>query len=487
MKKIKKVLNCMLCVMLFAFTAGTVLTSCPGNGKAINQNETITQSPNTPVPPEKPITPDVKEKIDAGIKALGSKDYDTALTKFEEAYNAAPNNDTKVYYALTQLAKISVKAETVDFMKNKLGFVKYPNTLKGLIDYKSWFKEHSYKGQGPNGEEFSWSVMFPEIKTAGWFENMDPALQIPAALIENSSGNFDKMLDDTYAIIFGKEFDAAWAVINSLKDDEITINKDFLKALGLEADNEIKVQKKQLQGIIGGLRVTRGAVNFLRSYKLSTDVSPFKFNWESRDKNEILKNLLPYTKEKDPFSNGFFTIRDRSKMDAAKKDIAAGADLIIAAYDSLITSGTLPAEVKEKVKEYTPIRDMVKKISDAIKSGSTVDLTAEMDKVLAKPQAVPGAPPPPQLDITKFEINMGTLFTPGAIKLSNLFEMNGTKPKIGTTKDGTNTPCFILTLKKFAKDFVAIEVDNDDIFKQSETIEIPLPGVYGEKIKEFYK
>lgn len=483
MKNIKKMLNCIFCVMLLAFVAGAVLTSCPGNGKkpGSKQDELIMQTPapTVPVLPEKPMTPDAQGKIDAGVTALGSHDYDAALKNFEEAYQAAPNNETKLYYALTQLAKISVKTETVAFMKNTMGFVKYPGTLKGLIDYKTWFKTYTYTYPG---SIHTYSFQIPEVETADWFKAMPPISYILPALIENSSGNFDKVLDDVYNIIFGAEFNNAWAVINSLQDGEIPVKKDFLKGLGLDEDaiehaGIQKVQKTQLQGIIGGLLVVRGGINFFRSYKLSTDISPFKFNWDSNDEAEILKNLLPYTQAKDPFANGFLTVRDASKMTAAKNDIVKGANLLIAAYDSLLAEGTIPAEAK-KYANFT--RDMVKKIADAINSGSTVDVKDLVNKVYPRPY-----PYNPKHDFTKFEINMGILFTPGAIKLSNLFEMNGTKPKIGTTKDDPTMPCFILTLKKFAKDFVVMQMDNKDIMP--ETFLLPLEGAYGKKIKEFYK
>ncbi len=88
--------------------------------------------------------------IEKGITALMNGAYDEGLVCFAKAYKLNPNDNTaKTYYALTELAMISVKPDTVNFIRNDIGLVDYPNKLNALIDTKSWFKDINYMRKIP--------------------------------------------------------------------------------------------------------------------------------------------------------------------------------------------------------------------------------------------------------------------------------------------------------------------------------------------------
>lgn len=409
-----------------------------------NAGQNVTPSPSV----------DWKPSIQAGITELEKEhpDFDAALAKFKDAYNAEQNNTTKAYYAVVQLATISVKQETVDFMRNKMGFATYPGKLNALVNLE-WFKEETkthteivnytgsisipcfkstpdtngsyqrvnghiedvkdnikvslkldsrliyemgsfndflgkwtdpgynelcttitntqpkdrkdyyshytdspyngkylivdgfdengkymvasgwltnmsganiaqkynvqhnddidYKYQVVRERSYSYTERYPELQPAAdWYKDFAPSFQIPAYLIEHSdSANVDQLIDELYGILFGTEFTTASNLLNSLDAAKpITIDKKLIKVLHMDdgifdADSDVELQKDQLLGIIGGLTVTKGAIELLQSYSFNTDLNILKWNWEKEA--EALKDLGAYNAQQDPFNNGF--------------------------------------------------------------------------------------------------------------------------------------------------------------------------------------
>ena len=604
--------------------AGTTAKITPQvkNSEGKYEDKTDAAKEETPA-----ATTDWKSYIKAGIDELSKEkpDYDAALAQFRNAYGAEKNNTTKAYYAVVQLATISVKSETVNFMQNKMGFATYPGTLNALTRLE-WFKEQTYKTRGQtgvwthsfsenpggnyfrvsghiasspdaakvsiqlshnrdiyergtfaglngrwvelgydealkkidtmpiadrkryyqfghgdqlphtgeyfivdsfdeNGNYLVWSgssnidsmqgagtakqysrdsgewiryyydaqgsIYAPELKPAAdWYKDFDPLLQIPAYIIEHSdSANVDQLIDELYGILFGKEFTDASDLLNSLDASKpVIIDKKLIEVLHMDKDifdagTDVELYKDQLLGLIGGLKVTKGAFELFQSYSFNTDLNILKWNWEKGD--EILKNLGSYNQKQDPFNNGFLKGRNPQKIVDAKKDVVTGADLLLAAYKNLIDSETLPSEVRSKVKENTePIQRIVQEIRDAVAEGRKANIFIGENNPLARPPVPqPGNPYPTYP--TKFEIDMGKVFTYEYFKLSNLFEMNGSKPKIYPADSSPDSfPYMNLTLKRFMSDFVTIQLSNGR--KVFEDLRIPLDGTAGKKIINFY-
>ena len=109
-----------------------------------NADGTITEKPDAATEPNPSTSIDWKLPIQAGIDELSKDkpDFDAALAKFKEAYDAEQNNTTKAYYAVVQLATISVKPAAVSFMRDRMGFASYPEKLNALINLE-WFKEET--------------------------------------------------------------------------------------------------------------------------------------------------------------------------------------------------------------------------------------------------------------------------------------------------------------------------------------------------------
>ena len=451
--------------------------------------------------PETPANTEWKPIIQAGIDELSKDkpDYDAALAKFKEAYSADKNNTTKAYYAATQLAYISVKPATVNFMKDKMGFATYPATLNALVNLE-WFKKYTEKYTNPDGTTHEFTYLLPEMKPAAdWYKDMFPPLQIPAYIIEhsNSANNVDQLLDELYGILFGTEFTEASSVLNSLDASQpVTIDKQLIKALGLSGENaifpgdsDVALQKDQLLGVIGGLTVTKGVFEFLQSYSFNTDLNILKWNWD--DDNEILKTLGEYNANQDPFNNGFLKGRSSSKIAEAKTDIVKGADLLLAAYKSLTDSDTLPADAKAKLKKHTDyIQAIVKEIRDAIVDGRKANIFIGENNLLKGDLTIPKDDPSNPghwifIPMTTFEIDMGKVFTYEYFKLSNLFEMNGLKPKIYPADSAHSYQYMKFTLSKFLNDFATMKWE--DGTEGLEDVVMPLNNAAGAKIINFYK
>ncbi|UTC49409.1 hypothetical protein [Treponema vincentii] len=340
------------------------------------------------------------------------------------------------------------------------------------------------------------SLYAPEMKPAAdWYKELNPLLQIPAYIIEHSdSAKVDQLIDELYGILFGKEFTNASTVLNSLDATKsVTIDKQLIKRLGMSGedrifpeDTDVELQKEQLLGLIGSMTVAKGAFELVQSYSFNTDLNILKWNWEKED--EILKNLGSYNQKQDPFNNGFLKGRSQQKIVNAKDDIVKGADLLLAAYKSLTDSETLPAKAKEElIKNTAFIQAMVKEIRDAVAEGRKANILIGENNPLAKPpvypEPLPGESHPAPVYLTKFEIDMGKVFTYEYFKLSNLFEMDGSKPKIYDANG--SVPYMNLTLKRFMDDFVTVKFNNNsEIFVD---FGIPLNNDAGQRIINFYK
>lgn len=369
----------------------------------------------------------------------------------------------------------------------------YNTAQKYQQDSHEWISyEYQYE------KIYTYKEFFPEMKAAAeWYKDFDPLLQIPAYIIEHSnSANVNQLIDELYSIVFGDEFTNASKLLNSLDASKpVTIDQRLIKVLHLNgnvfADGmDAQVQKDQLLGLIGGLTVAKGGFELIQSYSFNTDLNILKWHWE-KNADDALKNLGSYNQAQDPFNNGFLTGRNPSKITDAKADMVKGADMLLAAYKSLTDADTLPSKAKEELRKNTDsIRAIVQEIRNAIATGRKANLLIgennPLKEGLARYPYQPGQPTPPApIPMTTFEINMGKIFSYEYFKLSNLFAMNGSKPRIYPA-DGTHgSPYMKLTLKSFMNDFVTMKWADGTEGLDDE--EIPLGGAYGSRILNFYK
>lgn len=89
----------------------------------------------------KPSSKPYKNLLNEGIDLLLEQRYDEGVAKIKEAYNKEQNDETKLYYALSEIATISTDSSVSSIMKNNFGVKNYPSTLNALINGE-WLKEY---------------------------------------------------------------------------------------------------------------------------------------------------------------------------------------------------------------------------------------------------------------------------------------------------------------------------------------------------------
>lgn len=82
-----------------------------------------------------------KNLLNEGIDLLFDQKYDGGIAKIKAAYDKDQNDETKLYYALSEIATISTDSSVSSIMKNNFGVKNYPSKLNALINGE-WLKEY---------------------------------------------------------------------------------------------------------------------------------------------------------------------------------------------------------------------------------------------------------------------------------------------------------------------------------------------------------
>lgn len=89
----------------------------------------------------KESTKEYKMLLEEGVQLLFDTKYDEGVAKIRAAYEKEQNDETKMYYALAEIATISTDKSVADIMRNNFGVTSYPSTLNALIN-GDWIKEY---------------------------------------------------------------------------------------------------------------------------------------------------------------------------------------------------------------------------------------------------------------------------------------------------------------------------------------------------------
>ncbi len=86
----------------------------------------------------------VKEQnnlLEEAVDLLLDAQIDEGISKIKQAYNKEKTDETKLYYALAELASISVDQSVATLFKDNFGVTTYPSTMNALIS-GDWMKEY---------------------------------------------------------------------------------------------------------------------------------------------------------------------------------------------------------------------------------------------------------------------------------------------------------------------------------------------------------
>lgn len=125
-------------------TGGTGGNGGENSGQTGGNNGTVTEPiPDVVLPPAKdePSTEDTKDLLKEAVDLLLETKIDEGIAKIREAYAEQQNSETAMYYALAELASISVDKSVETLLKENMGIKNYPAKMNSLIS-GDWMKEY---------------------------------------------------------------------------------------------------------------------------------------------------------------------------------------------------------------------------------------------------------------------------------------------------------------------------------------------------------
>lgn len=114
-----------------------------GGSNGGNNGTVIEPTPDIVLPPAKdePSKEETKDLLAEAVDLLLETKIDEGIAKIREAYAEQQNSETAMYYALAELASISVDKSVETLLKENLGVSTYPSTMNALIS-GDWMKEY---------------------------------------------------------------------------------------------------------------------------------------------------------------------------------------------------------------------------------------------------------------------------------------------------------------------------------------------------------
>lgn len=350
--------------------------------------------------------------ISNGYYALEAQDIDEAIDAFQAAYVANKTNETRMYAALAKLAAISIDQNIVDLMRNRLGFIKYPEKINALINQNEWWEY--------TGDDF-YQTYFPVLADApewlGTPRILSPNVLWFALILDNNTMGFNSLIDEALNSAFGQNYTDAVALIDEMDNTPVTLDSRLIELLELTealGGDTVKITKAELKIFTSAFDILKGTLEFLQAYNLDTPLNFLKFDWN----DEYTFNLGAYDESIDPCRNGFLKQRDGYTTKTAINTYIKAIGNLTSAYDSLIEDNNhYPTAAKDFLKEYKCYRTLATNIKTALENIESGNGDTEVDFPYADEYGV--------LDFDKnyFSFNFKAL-EDGYLKIENLILLN---------------------------------------------------------------
>lgn len=364
-----------------------------------------------------PVTGDselAEALISNGYYALEAQDQDIdeAIDAFQAAYVANKTNETRMYAALAKLAAISVDQKVVDLMRNRLGFIKYPEKINALINQNEWWEY--------TGDEF-YQTYFPVLADApewlGTTRIVSPYVLWFALILDNNTMGFNSLIDEALNSAFGQNYTDAVALIDEMDNTPVTLDSRLIELLELTealGEDTVKITKAELKIFTSAFDILKGTLEFLQAYNLDTPLNFLKFDWN----DEYTFNLGDYDESIDPCRNGFLKQRDGYTTKTAINTYIKALENLTVAYDSLIEDNNhYPTAAKDFLREYKCYRTLATNIKTALENIGSVNGDTEVNFPSADEYGVL------DFDNKSFSFNFNAL-EDGYLKIENLILLN---------------------------------------------------------------
>lgn len=383
-----------------------------------------------------------KSLINEAIELLLEPDVDGGIAKIKAAYEQQQNNETALYYALAEIASISVDENVEKLFTENLGIVNYPSTLNALIN-GSWLKEYEYEDYDYDTDTtYTSSILLPEFKAVEGIEATSNAQDLIThmiyALIDCNPKGLNETIDNILGI-FSTKYENAKNIIAKISNASVEIPNEFF--VGLELDeilgkSSLKIGKAELNVLIAAMELIEGTFQWIASYDWSFNVATLKEFFDSVFENEEINFslLAGILNEKT------LEVRSNQAMADSKKSFIEAIDLIVESYDYLVSDDSdYPQAVIDEIKETgDEIKAEVLEIRTAISSGGIYSFDVNVYVENEEQQTV------------TIKIDFGKLFTPG--HFSSILE-----------KDSNNKIKFYVNFTLYDNNYDTIHTDYLDI------------------------
>lgn len=343
--------------------------------------------------------------LNEGIDLLLEQKYDEGVAKIKEAYNKEQNDETKLYYALAEIATISTDSSVSNIMKNNFGVKNYPSTLNALI----------------NGEWLEKSNGYNESLIKSTQTSATTSLLLWGNLVECNPTGANGLIDNILKIFDGK-FENAKRLAASISEGNVLVPSKVISALGLEevlGDSSVYVGKAELNVLISSMQILKGTFQWLSSYDLSANIASAKdFFGENPDEWGFFRKLA---------NTNSLKVRNAGAMETSKKTFIEAIEILENSYNYLVSSASsYPQAAKDEVARYgNVVLAAAEDLNKCLKNGGIFYIPTENPFETLNWNASSSG--------NSFGIDMGKLFTAGYF--SDIFERDGSDLKIDCVVD----------------------------------------------------
>jgi hypothetical protein len=239
----------------------------------------------TPVEQEK-----AQEYADEAAAALDEGDFDGALDHYTDAILwDATDPEIVMGYVSLNMADILADPAVVEYARQHLGIVAYPDTMSAILDYEGWMDTVTLYGSTE-------TTLFPEISGQsdhdgdGYVDFYDRLMSMAEFAALHNDGAEDLM--EHVELALGARLDLAIEAMDQYVTTDMTYAftwEMFLDALPSEGEwpyahnslgeatgpIDVVVGQAEIQALAGYLEMMRGLVDLSRVYTLSFDLAGF--------------------------------------------------------------------------------------------------------------------------------------------------------------------------------------------------------------------